>query len=349
MLAERHAAGRDSVFGTIDTVGDAWSWLILREAIVHDVRRFNEFRDRLGIARATLQARLGQLTRRGLLEVRPRSERAPLSEYVLSASGRDFFVCLATAMRWGERWCVDRRAEPEKTTHTRCGARFEAVLTCSECHEPIEARAVDVTLARGARGGLRGSDSRRRREPGPTLFERERACPIARTLRVLGDRWSGLVIREAFLRTRRFDEFQRNLGIAPNILSDRLGRLAELGVLERRPYQDRPRRHEYRLTKKGLDLYPVPLAMLTWGDRWLAGGNPKLLLSHRSCGRRFTAVLGCGRCGNPVQRGDIVFLPPPNRTQRRRIAGAVRPHSSRSTQRQEASSLRTPATPRGRG
>jgi len=339
MLPERNPGGRDSVFGTIDTVGDAWSWLILREAIVPDVRRFNEFRARLGIARATLRARLGQLTRPGLLEVRRRSEGAAWSEYVLSESGRDFFVCLATAMRWGERWCVQGRAQLAKTTHTRCGARFEAVLKCSECDEQIEARAVDVTLARRARAGLRGSgpDGGRCREPGLQLLERERACPIARTLRVLGDRWSGLVIREAFLRTRRFDDFQKKLGIAPNILSARLGRLVELGVLARRPYQERPPRHEYRLTKKGLDLYPVPLAMLTWGDRWLAGGKPKLLLSHRPCGRRFTALLGCRRCGKPVERCDVAFSAPPERTQgRRRVARALRPHSSRSAQRQDA-------------
>jgi DNA-binding HxlR family transcriptional regulator len=313
MPSPRRGSSRDSVFGTIDAVGDAWSWLILREAILYDVRRFNEFRARLGIARATLQARLGQLTRRGLLVVRPRSEGAPTPEYVLSECGRDFFVCLATAMRWGERWGGGARARLAKATHVSCGARFEAVLVCSECDDPVEARAVDVTLAPGARAGLRRADAEdpgRRREPGLQLLERQRACPIARALRVLGDRWSGLVIREAFLRTRRFDDFQKNLGIAPNILSDRLGRLVELGVLARQPYRDRPLRHEYRLTKKGLDLYPVPLAMLTWGDRWLAGGKPELLLSHRVCGRRFTAVLACGRCGGPVERGDIVFAPP---------------------------------------
>jgi DNA-binding HxlR family transcriptional regulator len=117
------------------------------------------------------------------------------------------------------------------------------------------------------------------------------------------------VIREAFLGTRRFDDFEKRLEIAPNVLSERLARLVDAGVLERRAYQDRPLRYEYRLTKRGLDLYPVPLAMLTWGDRWLSNGSPMLRLNHRTCGKRFTAVLACGRCGKTAARADVDFAP----------------------------------------
>src|SRR5437016_8632872 len=100
MNRKQPRAGGDSVFRTIDVVGDAWSWLVLREAIFHDVRRFNEFRSGLGIARETLRARLDQLTAGGLLEQRPRPGGGPFAEYVLTERGRDFFACLATAMRW---------------------------------------------------------------------------------------------------------------------------------------------------------------------------------------------------------------------------------------------------------
>ena len=252
----------DSVFGTRTVVRDAWSWLILREAIFHDIRRFNAFQRRLGIPRQALQERLDQLVTGGILERRAREAGGRISEYVLTERGRDFFGCLVTTMRWGEQWCVDERVEISKARHLGCGGRFEAVLQCSECRAPLEARAVDVTLARGARAELRAatrSDARRHRDPGLHLLERERACTIARTLRVTGDWWSGLVIREAFLGTRRFDDFEKRLEIASNVLSERLARLVDAGVLERRAYQDRPLRYEYRLTKKGLDLYPVPL------------------------------------------------------------------------------------------
>jgi len=307
MPPKRTPAGGDSVFRTIDVVGDAWSWLVLREAIFHGVRRFNDFRVRLGIARETLRTRLERLTAGALLERRPGPEGAAFSEYVLTERGRDFFACLATAMRWGDRWRVDDRIKLPKARHVGCGRPFEAILRCSECGKELEARAVDFTLAPGARAELRRSNEhgQRHRGPGLHLLERRRACSIARTLQVIGDRWSGLVIRESFLGTRRFDDFQERLGIASNVLSERLARLVEVRILAKRPYHDRPRRHEYRLTKKGFDLYPVPLAMLTWGDRWLSAGRSRLLLSHRSCGKRFTAMLTCGRCGNMVERDDI--------------------------------------------
>ena len=315
MISARLHARHDSVFATLDAVGDAWSWLILREAILHDVRRFNEFRAHLGIARETLRARLDQLVAGGLLERRQLPGAGSFSEYLLTECGSDFFICLATAMRWGRRWYPSDREKEQAARHLHCGGRFDAILCCSACNRPLEARSVIARLAPGARKEFRSSTPRgstRNREPGLKLLERERACSIARTLRVIGDRWTGLTIRESFLGTRRFDDFEGRMGIAPNILAQRLGRLVEAGVLARRPYQDRPARHEYRLTKKGLDLYPVPLAMLTFGDRWLVAGRPTLLLSHRSCGRRFTSVLTCGRCDEPVHREDIVFAPAPS-------------------------------------
>ena len=312
MKPTRPGGIHDSVFRTRDVVRDAWSWLVLREAVLHDVRRFNAFRSRLGIPRQALHDRLGELVSGGMLERRLREVGGRNFEYVLTERGRDFFGCLVTTMRWGEQWCIDDGVEMSKAKHVACGGRFEAVLECSECREALDARAVDVTLARSARAELRAatrSGTRRHRDPGLNLLERERACPIARTLRVAGDWWTGLVIREAFLGTRRFDEFEKHLGIAPNVLSERLARLVDAGVLERRVYQERPVRSEYRLTRKGLDLYPMPLALLTWGDRWLSTGKPMLRLTHRSCGKRFRALLACGRCGQAVERGDVHFAP----------------------------------------
>src|SRR3954470_9045942 len=92
-------------------------------------------------------------------------------------------------------------------------------------------------------------------------------CSIARALEVLGDRWTLLVIRDAFMGVRRFDDFQRDLGVARNVLTDRLTRLVEDGILEKRRYQERPERFEYRLTEKGLDLWPVLVSLMKWGDR----------------------------------------------------------------------------------
>src|SRR6201997_963831 len=118
-------------------------------------------------------------------------------------------------------------------------------------------------------------------------LQREK-CSVARTISVIGDRWTLLILRDCFLRVRRFEEFERRLGITRHVLADRLKKLVRLGVLRRVPYQDRPRRYEYRLTPKGLDLQPVLLALVRWGDAHMAGkrGRP-VLLKHRDCGHAF--------------------------------------------------------------
>jgi DNA-binding HxlR family transcriptional regulator len=186
---------------------------------------------------------------------------------------------------------------------------MSADLRCSHCRRTLAAR--EVRFERRPPPPDQRATAQRQRTPGLDLLERCGPSSVARTLQVIGDRWSGLLIREAFYGTRRFDDFHRRLGIATNILAERLDRLRAHGVLDRVPYQHHPTRYEYRLTEKGLDLYPVPLAMLTWGDRWLAAGRRPVPLRHLPCGRRFTAVLSCNSCGEPVRRPDIAFSTAP--------------------------------------
>jgi DNA-binding HxlR family transcriptional regulator len=127
-------------------------------------------------------------------------------------------------------------------------------------------------------------------------------CSLARALAVVGDRWNLLILRDAFLKVRRFEEFHSRLGIARRVLTERLAGLVADGVLEKVPYQDRPTRHEYRLTKKGLDLYPVVLSLVHWGDAHYASeGGPPILHRHQSCGHDFRSVLTCSECGEPVE------------------------------------------------
>jgi DNA-binding HxlR family transcriptional regulator len=137
-------------------------------------------------------------------------------------------------------------------------------------------------------------------------------CSIARALEVLGDRWTLLVIRDAFLGVRRFDDFQRDLGVARNVLTDRLQRLVEEGILERHLYQERPERFEYRLTAKGLDLWPITISLLHWGDRYYAtDSGPPRIVRHRDCGGEITRHLTCERCGRQLGPRDVVAEPGP--------------------------------------
>jgi DNA-binding HxlR family transcriptional regulator len=294
------AVDLDSIYRTAEVVGDAWSWLVMRESVLYDVGRFSQFQSRLGIARSTLTARLRQLTSGGLLTEHP---RASGPEYQPTERGRDFFACLMVAMRWGDRWHFEAHSRPTAAIHDGCGQPLDAVLRCGHCREVISAHAVAAR-----RPGPFISSPRlalRRRTPDLSLLERNRICSIARTLSVMGDHWTSLLIREAFFGTRRFDDFQRNLAIAPNILSGRLRRLVEQGILVAATYGEWPVRHEYRLTERGLDLYHLPLAMLTWGQRWLDTNESDIHLTHTACGHDLKPVLSCGRCAAPIARRDI--------------------------------------------
>ena len=138
------------------------------------------------------------------------------------------------------------------------------------------------------------------------------SCSIARTLDVIGDRWTILILRDSFRGVRRFDQFQRDLGIARNVLTDRLQKLVDHGVLDRRPYQERPTRYEYRLTPKGIDLSPALVALMRWGDTWLAGdaGVP-LELTHKSCGTTLDQAFICWTCETTVRPTEIRSRPGP--------------------------------------
>ena len=143
------------------------------------------------------------------------------------------------------------------------------------------------------------------------------ACSVARTLSIIGDRWTLLILRDCFLRIRRFDDFQERLGIGRPILADRLNKLVEAGILAKVPYQERPVRYEYRLTPKGLDLHPVLLSLVHFGDEHLAGpeGRP-VLHRHITCGNLFDPVLTCSACGEPVTARDVVVEPGPGARER---------------------------------
>lgn len=132
-------------------------------------------------------------------------------------------------------------------------------------------------------------------------------CSLARSLAVLGDRWTLLVLREAFLQVRRFDAFQERLGIARAILTDRLGILVDQGILDRIAYQQRPERFDYRLTDKGLALYPVILSLVHWGDTYYGDAQgPPVLHRHKQCGAHFRAVLTCSACSEAIGARDVV-------------------------------------------
>jgi DNA-binding HxlR family transcriptional regulator len=141
----------------------------------------------------------------------------------------------------------------------------------------------------------------------------EMDCSVAQCLEVIGEWWSMLVVRDAFLGVTRFDEFQRRLGISRNILQQRLARLVEAGVLTREPYSEHPLRHDYKLTDKGRDLWPVLTAMRQWGDRHAAPSGPPLQVVHKACGSASEATFVCSACGEPLGPRDVEVAARPGR------------------------------------
>jgi len=130
-------------------------------------------------------------------------------------------------------------------------------------------------------------------------------CSVAQCLEVVGEWWSMLIIRDAFLGVTRFDQFQERLGIARNILNQRLTRLVEAGVFDKVAYSDHPPRYDYRLTAKGRDLWPVLTAMRQWGDKYAAPDGPPLRVVHNKCGKTALAISTCSACGEPLAARDV--------------------------------------------
>jgi DNA-binding HxlR family transcriptional regulator len=140
----------------------------------------------------------------------------------------------------------------------------------------------------------------------------EEPCSLARTVAVIGDRWSLMILRESFLRTRRFDAFENSLGVTRHVLADRLKKLVRFGVLRRIPYQESPKRYEYILTQKGLDLYPIIMSLVHWGNVHMVDSRGRPMLhEHKNCGKHFDPVMVCSECGEPVLAKEVHVHPGP--------------------------------------
>lgn len=135
------------------------------------------------------------------------------------------------------------------------------------------------------------------------------SCSVAQCLEIVGEWWTMLIVRDASLGVRRFDDFRERLGIARNVLAQRLAKLVAAGVLEKHRYQDHPPRYEYKLSDKGRDLWPVLTALRQWGDRYAAPHGPPVEVIHTACGKPSKFVMICEQCGERVSQRDVRAQP----------------------------------------
>jgi DNA-binding HxlR family transcriptional regulator len=282
------------ILPVLDIIGDRWTLHILA-GLLADNRRFDLLQGALGIARSTLSARLEDLVQHGLADRHRYQDRPPRDDYVLTEAGRDILPIVLLIRRWDAIWGPQDAAAGEEPVHRACGRALRPVLVCAHCANPVRMRDVAYVAGSGASGDILPS---RRRRPRRRSATAEPEPGLLTAGDILGDRWTALVVATAFFGLRRFSDMQAALGVAPSVLSRRLEQLTDSGVFARHVYQERPRRAQYILTIKGLDLYPLTLAMLHWGDRWLApASGPPLTLTHRTCGHTLFTRLACSSCG----------------------------------------------------
>jgi len=294
-----------SVARTLDIVSDAWAFLIIREAFF-GTQTFEAFRSALGLPRATLTDRLKKLTQLAIFR-QVATGASQRKEYRLTKMGFDLYPSFIALMQFGDRWLAGGKPAPLTLVHVKCGCDSHPFVACSHCGERIGAR--EVTYRDGPGAGRHPAKAGRntRRASDGSRFLLGRPSSVSRALQIIGDKWSFMVVREGFFGNRRYDKILTELEIAPNILTDRLSRLVANGVFYRRQYQSSPDRYEYLLTDMGRDLYGPFIAMLRWGDLWLAKGKPPLLLKHHGCGHDFHAEVVCDGCKEPIVAADMRY------------------------------------------
>jgi len=299
--------GASSVTRALDLVGDRWTLMIVGQALL-GARRFDEFCKRLGIARSTLAARLAFLVERGIMRKIDAPGDAQHGEYHLTRMGVELNAMGLASWRWERRWHMQRHTHAVHLVHKTCGKPFEPLFVCGHCHD--EVRPADILFRdnEAAYGDPRPAPRQQRRSIVTIASASGMGRAVGEGADILGDRWTYLVVAAMFHGTRRFDDLHAELGIATNILADRLKRLVEAEVLERRLYFSNRQRHEYKLTEKGKDLFPIFAALIRWGDKWLAGPHgPPHDHWHRACGAALMPTFVCSECREELRPADVAF------------------------------------------
>jgi DNA-binding HxlR family transcriptional regulator len=298
----------------LTVIGDRWAFMIIRD-IYLGARQFEELRRRSNAARGTLTSRLKKLVEHGILYKSPYQSSPIRFEYRLTDKGLDLYPVVLTIWQWEMTWGQGRYLPPE-LFHKRCGQSMHPLFRCASCH--AEVKPQDVAFSSGRNADSAGKVPARYQRRSRVKPDGDKNDAVFTIFSIIGDRWTYLVIAAAFFGMQRYDDIASSIGIATNILADRLKTLVDAGVLDRRPYQDRPMRYEYHLSDKGRGLYANTIAMHEWADRWLIDKDKQpLLLRHKICDKPFESELTCSHCELPLTVGDVSY----ERELRRRKAG----------------------------
>lgn len=302
----RQSKNKHRVPYTIELIVDRWSCLIIRDAF-YGITRFEQFCSSLGIARNILSGRLRYLVDLGILEIKRYNRFPARFEYHLTRMGMDLFPLIITLMRWGDKWCSDENGPPQVLRHKPCGQTIVPVAICSHCGGTLRGREVTYEpLTKIASSHMMGSRMRKSSYMGSDYGGT--ADSVERTLNLLGNRWTFLLLREMFYGSTRFDQLLKEMKISRHILASRLKELIANGLVMKVKYASNLVRYEYRMTKKGMDVWPIAIASIRWENRWQAGEHgPRQLLRHIPCGHIFDAVIVCSHCGKEVLPQEVEY------------------------------------------
>ncbi len=293
-----------------NVICDRWSLVVLLLAHA-GTSRFGDFRDASGMANRQLTGRLSLLEEQEILVRLPYSRRPLRYGYHLSHMGLDLFDVFATMARWESQWHPAGGHAELLIEHTACGApSVQARMHCGHCAVPVAARDIAFKVSQKEIEAMPDKQTPYRRSgAGVAKLAPSEKAPLAHAIELFGDKWSIEVVICAFLRVQHFGGFQAQTGISTNILADRLARLTGMGVL-RQVEVDEPgrRKGSYVLTEKGVDVYPVLLALQAWADEWLRERvrSPVKLL-HNACGQMLRPRVRCSACGEALTRADGRF------------------------------------------
>jgi len=288
----------------LTVLGDWWTVLIVREAFLGS-RLFDTFQARLDIPRQTLHNRLRELITHGVLHTRPYQYRPLRHEYRLTPKGLDLYPYALLLWSWQRKWGQNSvNPLPGRLVHRACGQAMEPVFVCGHCREPVLIRDVDYCDGPGA--GLEDRAPPRLKRSTVTKAVLSDPRLYQHNAFIASDRWTHLILASVYLGCNTFEALRGELGIATNILAQRLNWLVDSLMLRKLPDPADGRRYQYRLTERSRDLFPITMALVRWADSWMPHpAGPPMLRFHRTCGHRLDPLVVCSACGEALYPRDV--------------------------------------------
>ncbi|RKQ72191.1 HxlR family transcriptional regulator [Litorimonas taeanensis] len=291
-----------SIWRALEVIGD-YPILLILEVSWLGGKRFDGFRRRTGLLKASLSSRLKRLVEADIMVKRKYCDSPPRYEYIMTDKGQDLYWVALMLLRWERRWQEPGKITVE-LTHKPCGKIFEPVPACGSCNDEINPTQVEWKEGPGL-GWMVPLYSRRRRSRDA---EQRSISLMDQAAQIMGDRWSSLILRSIYTGINRFDDIRVDTAIATNILSERLNWLEEIGMIRQEQYNTNPPRYEYRLRSKGVDYYHALLMLMKWGDKYyVSPEGPPLLLTHLPCESDLNPQVICSECRKPIHISDVTY------------------------------------------